>query len=245
MKTLKACICDDDRAILPTYCASVKECFRNFGVACDVDSFSDTRSLKNRMAEYAYDVVFLDIDMRGDTDGITVADEIRSGENPIPIIFVSAREDKMYDTFKVRPFGFVRKSNFLNDLSSTIELFMKAYPELYEEPVVFVTVKGTYRLESRQIVYVESFLHNQDVHLSDKSEIELHSTMDAVFKQLEEKGFIRVHKSYIVNYRYIEKIEDREVLLTTGDKIPMSRNKKNEVKSLWLDYGTKNGFTYI
>ncbi len=244
MKTLKACVCDDDSAMLPTYAASVKGCFQGYGVSCDVDFYSSTQGVRARMKEFSYDVIFLDIDMPRE-DGISFASELRKMDRPIPVIFVSAREDKMYDTFAVRPFGFVRKSHFLNDLQSVVRLFLEASPELYADMVLFSTTKGDYSLNARQIVYIESYLHSQFVHMKTGEKIEIHSSMDNVETLLKDKGFIRVHKSYIVNYRYIKKIGDTDILLSTEEKLPLSRHKKAEVKSLWLKYGTRDGFTYI
>lgn len=244
MKTLKACVCDDDSAMLPTYAASVKGCFQGYGVSCDVDFFSSTQGVRARLSEYGYDVIFLDIDMPRE-DGISFAQELRKLDSPIPVIFVSAREDKMYDTFAVRPFGFVRKSHFLNDLSETVRLFLEANPSITEDNVLFSTSKGDFSVSAKQIVFIESYQHNQYVILKDLPKLEIHSSMDNVEKLLADKGFIRVHKSYIVNYRYINRITEGEIILSTGDKLPLSRHKKADVKALWLEYGTKNGFTYI
>ncbi len=244
MKTLKVCVCDDDAAMLPAYAASVKGCFQGYGVSCDVDFYTSTQGVRARMKEYTYDVIFLDIDMPKE-DGITFAQELKKTAATVPVIFVSAREDKMYDTFAVHPFGFVRKSRFFYDLNETVRLFLEANPDSYTDTVLFSTSKGDYYVNSRQIKYIESFQHSQTVHMRNQPDIEIHSSMDSVEKMLEDKGFIRTHKSYIVNYRYIKKIGDEDITLTTGETLRLSRKKKNEVKSLWLKYGTKNGFTYI
>ena len=56
-------------------------------------------------------------------------------------------------------------------------------------------------------------------------------TMNELEKQFTEKGFIRVHKSYLVNYTWILQIKGDWVYLKANhDKIPLSRGRSEEVK---------------
>lgn len=47
-------------------------------------------------------------------------------------------------------------------------------------------------------------------------------------KKLKESNFLRVHKSYIVNVSFINKINNQEVYLSSGDKIPVGAKYYNE-----------------
>ncbi len=196
------------------------------------------------MNDGSYDVLFLDIDMP-EEDGITFARRLKLQNNFTPVIFVSAREDRMFDTFSVQPFGFVRKSRLIADLNETVRLFLQSKPELSEQTVVFNTPSGVMKVNAKQIVYVDSSMHVQTVHLRSRPSFEVRSKMEIIENTLADKGFIRVHKGYIVNYRYIRRIGNDDVELVTGENIPLSRAKKREVKSLWLEYGSENGFTYL
>jgi len=55
-------------------------------------------------------------------------------------------------------------------------------------------------------------------------------TMKEYENRLRNSGFIRIHKSYLVNYRYIYSIEINDVRLTCGKILPLSRNRVDEVK---------------
>lgn len=244
MKTLKVCICDDDMPSLMTYSAAVKGCFQSFGVAAEVDTYSSAANLRSRLEKLSYNIIFLDIDMPKE-DGIAFAKSLRNRNDTVPIIFVTAREDRMFDTFSVQPFGFVRKSRFLEDLNEAVRIFLETNPELTAEMVMFSTPSGDFQVNVKQIVFIESSLHAQYIHLNGQSAIETHSSMSNFESLLADKGFIRIHKGYIVNYRHIKRIENSDVRLTTGELLPLSRVKKKEVKSLWLEYGVKNGFTYL
>lgn len=244
MKTLKVCVCDDDMRSLATYAAAVKSCFQVFGMEAEVETYHSAANVRARMEKFSYDIIFLDIDMPGE-DGIAFAKSLRKISNHVPIIFVTAREDRMFDTFAVQPFGFVRKSKFIEDLNEAVRLFLEANPDMTAEMIMFSTQSGDFRVNAKQVIYIESRLHSQYIHLNGQPDVELRLSMNSIESALSDKGFIRIHKGYIVNYRYIKRIENNDVCLITGGSLPLSRDKKKEVKALWLEYGLKNGFTYL
>jgi DNA-binding LytR/AlgR family response regulator len=62
-----------------------------------------------------------------------------------------------------------------------------------------------------------------------------------VEKQLLDKGFIRCHKGYIVNYRYISAIMKDSVELSNGEQLPLSRRKVNDVRQKYLSLSDSDG----
>lgn len=244
MRSIRVCVCDDDDRTNMTYAGCIKGCFQQFGVNCNVDVYGSTAELRKRLPEITYDILFLDIDMPKE-DGVTFAKQLRKEKSGVTIIFVSAHEDRMYETFQVQPFGFVRKSKLVEDLTETVKQYMDANSELFAEMVIFPTRTGAFQVNAKQIVFVESFQHSQFVYVNGQDKFEIRSRMELVEKTLADKGFIRIHKGYIVNYRYIKRISNTDLQLTTGVVLPISRTKKKEVKELWLKYGVKNGFSYL
>ena len=64
--------------------------------------------------------------------------------------------------------------------------------------------------------------------------------MHALEEELVPAGFIRVHQGYLVNYRQVKLIEDQEVLLTSGEALPISRRKAADVRAKYLELVQKN-----
>ena len=77
------------------------------------------------------------------------------------------------------------------------------------------------------------------------------STFDArvLMGDLEEKlndqGFIRIHKGYLVNYLYIRQIGNNEVNLTNNKSLPMSNKRKEEIMEKYLSITRKNKSIYF
>lgn len=75
------------------------------------------------------DIVLMDINLKGDTDGIEAAKEI--SENGIPIIFLTANTDDLtaFEALKTAPYGYLSKPYSLKDLELTIGMVLRKHEE--------------------------------------------------------------------------------------------------------------------
>ena len=60
--------------------------------------------------------------------------------------------------------------------------------------------------------------------------------MDELENKLDEFGFVRVHQSFLVNMRYIEKISSYILRLITGKEISVPKSRYQEVKRRYALY---------
>ena len=68
------------------------------------------------------------------------------------------------------------------------------------------------------------------VNCGDTTE-QVMGTMREYEKKLSAKGFIRIHKGFLVNFRNIYSIEQNDIVLNDGKRLPLSRNRINETKT--------------
>lgn len=91
-----------------------------------------------------------------------------------------------------------------------------------------------------EIYYAEAEL--KDVHIwFAKEKKTVHLKFSEAEALLVPKGFIKVHRSFLVNCRYIKSIDDSSVLLTNGTVLPVSKYRKKEVRSAYMEYMEKMG----
>ena len=76
--------------------------------------------------------------------------------------------------------------------------------------------------------HVEALRKKQILH-TEKEEYELNDGFESVAAELEGFGFIRIHRSYIVNYRFIHSINRTDVELDDGTILPIGRSKHQAV----------------
>ena len=232
---LKIALCDDDRTALPVIAGAAESAFRNQGFRTELFSYLSGKELLNALATNRFDIVLLDIDMP-DLDGIEVGRRIREMKNGTQIIFVSECESRVFESFEVQPLGFVRKSNFLNDIAAVVKLYIKTcVQEQNSGYMEFETRSGLLNLKIRQIRYIEGSRNYQMLYLENSSEpMEIKMTLDKLEETLEPHGFIRIHKGYLVNCQFIQRIQNTALSLRDGVELPIGRSKMGEVKRKFL-----------
>lgn len=238
-------VCDDDELICEAICVRLEKILTSCGMRVNCDKYVSPELLyKNTVAgTRKYDIIFLDIDMPKIT-GIELAKALRKAGYHIDIVFVSNREDKVFDTFAVQPFGFIRKNNFSHDLNDTLRLYIST-KVINDSTVVLRTANNsvTRTVKVSEIVYIESFKYKQFVYLASGEKIEILMTMKELENKLKEYDVVRVHQGYLVNFKFVQRISRTEIILNydNGRTLGISREKTQELKALYLNYLRKTG----
>lgn len=236
MERLHVAVCDDDEAAIGIIGSSLKDVFGQHGVEVGVSLFTSALELEKSMRVRRYDLLLLDIDMP-QLDGISFARELRDQGNDIDIMYISNREDKVFDSLRVAPVGFIRKSRFLQDMSEIVGTYLKTRKNRREVSSIVLRKNGLIRpVRADTIEYIEGHRKEQVLHLKEGGEeLTMRSSMKALEDELAPAGFMRIHQGYLVNFRFIKLIDEGGVQLITGESLPISRRKTTEVRSRYLE----------
>lgn len=215
-------ICDDEPAALAALARLLARELERAGLNADVSAFSGAEALREAMRETPFDALFLDIDMPG-TDGIALADGLRARGDATPIVFLSAREDRVFETFRASPLRFVRKSHVHGDLPEAVRAVaasLQAAASRVRLPLLMP--EGMARVPVDEIMWVESFGKRQTLVLTGGT-LEVRHTLRELCEKLEPHGFLQVHRCYVVSCRYIFSIEAGRLIMDDRREIPISR----------------------
>lgn len=238
---VRIAICDDEETVLDIMLSAIRSAFAKRGVQLEIETFLSVEPLRRSMLLRAFDLLFLDIEIPS-IDGIEFATQLRKDRNETEIIFVSGREDRVFDTFKVRPFDFIRKSNFLHDLGRVIDSYLDKLAGGKSDLMTVHGKNGYMNIPVLSIMWIEGRGKMQSIHMDDKrDEINIYSSMEKLSSEFSEKGFLRIHKGILVNYRYISRIFASEIELTDGTRLPISRRKAAEMKTRYFDLLRRDG----
>ncbi len=231
MREINAAICDDESMALNMVASALRSCFAQQEVTLKLEKFTSSGKFAKAIPQNQWELVFLDIDIPG-LDGIELGKKLKEENPDVVIIYISNCEDRVFDAFTAHPFGFVRKSSFLKDVESVVRLYIKEViqKEAPEEILEVKTHSGFMRLKVRNITYIECDRDYQDIHMADHSDtIRIQQRMNVLEENLKKYGFLRVHTGYLVNYKYIVRIDSETVQMQDGAAIPMSRRRKKEI----------------
>lgn len=242
-------VCDDDGIVCDAVAQRVCGYLSERGVCYLDDKFNNSKELLSTISngKRKYDVVFLDIEMP-ELDGLELAKALRELDKSPDIIFVSNREDRVFDTFAVKPFGFVRKNHYARDLDEVLASYVSERMNA-RELIAFQTENNsvTRKIRATDIVYVESFRYTQMLHLVSGEAVEIHSTMKELEERLERYDIVRVIKGYAVNFKYVRAFSRSGIVLDYdgGITISVSREKLNDIKSLYMKYLRRVGVALV
>lgn len=243
---LKIALLDDDKTALLISKGAIESFFQEKNIAISLDAFSSPINFLAMAEEENYRLVFLDIDMP-EINGLEVGKKLKGFNPQTDIIYLSQREDLVFDTLQLHPFGFIRKSRIIQDFASFLELFVNtALNTNRENKKITISCKTeTISADIDQVMYIEGNRNYQTFYLKDGSKFDARVLMSELENKLKENGFIRVHKGYLVNYLFIRMIGTNEVKLTNNKVLPLSSKRKDEIMEEYLSVTRKNKSIYL
>ena len=96
---------------------------------------------------------------------------------------------------------------------------------------IFDCVEGGVTIALSDIVYIEAFKHKNTIH-TVIGEYHIYESMNSLQSKLCDRGFLRVHRGYIVNKDHVLKINNYIITLTDGIEIPVPKTKYKAIKDL-------------
>ena len=230
-------ICDDEKETLDYISKNIIEGFEKILVPVFYDSFTDESKLLKMFSEnYHYDAVFLDIDMPK-VNGIEVCRKIKEISPECLCIFISNKEELVFQSFEVQPFRFVRKTDLSNELTRLVKSISDEWKSRSRKVLQF-TEKDSgdiFSFDLMQILYIEAQSKKIKIFTNLKETTIKMKLMDAE-KILLPYNFLKPHRSYLINARYIFHIQKESVVLTNGNSIPLSRNRAEEFKKSFINF---------
>lgn len=225
-------ICDDDTIVTTYMSERIKTAFTSLDLDISIQTFSSIESLKAQMLNCFFDVFFLDIDMP-ESDGIDFGISLRNSGSDACIVFVSNREERVYDSFKVAPVRFIRKSMFNEEIDEAAKVIGAWWEQRKNKYLVLSSRGQVNSIPIDDILYVESFDKVQNIVTRTQTK-----TVRITISELEDKllnhGFLCPHKGFLVNYRFIDSIETADIVLKNGELIPISKYKIVETKRTFM-----------
>ena len=243
---LKIALLDDDKTALLISKGAIESFFSEKNIPIALDAFTNPNIFLSMAKEEKYRLVFLDIDMP-ELNGLEVGKVIKEIEPQTDIIYLSQREDLVFDTLQLHPFGFIRKSKIIQDFASVLELYVNTVVKTSNETnkINIISKTGTISVDMDSIMYIEGNKNYQTFYMKDGSTFDARILMSELEKKLDEHGFIRIHKGYLVNHVYIRQIGRGEVTLTNNKILPIAGKRKEEIMEKYMSITRKNKSIYL
>lgn len=217
-------ICDDCAAHAERCRKMLLQFAGKNGIKIKVTTFttSDAFLFQSEDSLTLIDLVYLDIHMPG-MNGIAVAQQLRALGFAGDVVFYTVCPEYAIEGYDVSALHYVVKGQTTNEKFE--EIFLRAYKQKQrrECEVLVLTCAGESRcIPIETIRYFEIQQRIITVYY-EKNHFEFYSTMMRMEEQLFQKGFIRTHKSFLINKRYIRAINKNDVVLDNSKTLPVGK----------------------
>lgn len=217
---MRIAICDDDKKDL----LALREAVNAFDIsgAIEVCTFSSATSLYEVGRKKMFDIAILDIEMPP-PNGYDIAKKLIE-TTPAPIIIFLTNSM----AYTIRGYGIAfRYLTKPIDQSQLNDALSAATKEASAKRFVFSLDGSSYVIRMDDIYYFEVFNHYTILHTIDRA-YTFRATLKEIMLDLPPGYFGFPHQSYIVNFSHVKTAMAKEIHLTNGAIIPISRRKQQE-----------------
>jgi len=243
---MRLAICDDEQNICFELENILAEILNSLKIKYEVEiHFSGKELCKKIELGVNYDLIFLDVKFANDEiSGVEVGTQIRNfyEQDTVAIVFISWEMKHSMKLFDIRPFNFLIKPLEYDKIKQVVETYIKLH-SLRASDFVYKIRHDIFRVNIKDIIYVESIHRKLILHLSDGRKHTFYGTLkEAYQEQLHKFDFLFIHASYTVNYDYISSFKHDSVILSYENiSLPISRQKKREVKENYIAIMERRG----
>ena len=236
-------ICDDDDGFLFLEQKLVSAYMEKHVYQDQVDTFlSGMDLLQQDNAIANFDIIILDINM-DELDGIETAKRIRESGSNAYIVFVTAFITYALEGYKVDAVRYLLKES--DSLEASVEECLDIIIQRMhyrENRETFSFLEGKKIVSPDEIVYIESNLHKLTFHLTSKNRerYTMYEKLDVLDQRLCRYGFCRIHKSFLVNLKYVQGIKRYNVQLAEHichkSYLSVSQSRYNNAREQFIFY---------
>lgn len=197
----------------------------------------------NHVKQHKPDIVLMDIQLKGDLDGIETV-QLMQKEIDLPVIYLTANADQEhFDRAKsTNPFAFISKPFKKMDLQHAIELVIDkldpknsrvenddlcASPFIQTDSIFVRRNERMIKIMIKDIYYFEADRNYCKIFAKNKDCL-LVMTLKEIDEKLPPEHFLRIHRSFIINLSHVDEVAGSHVVI--GKKaIPLSKSLRAEL----------------
>jgi len=203
-------LCDDNQNIL----TKLEKMINSILIQHKLDgeivfSASTPNDIINYIDNNKYDVLILDIDLKSDISGLTLANYIRKTNKKAYIIFTTAHLEYTMVAYKYKTFDFLAKPITIERLEETI---LRLYDDVYSDSFNFLNInKNNTFIRSDDIFFIQKNGKKAIIKTKEKN-YEIYCSFSSISNNLPD-NFVRCHKSFIVNINKISSVESNNIII--------------------------------
>ena len=167
-------------------------------------------------------------------NGLDIAKMIRKENQSMFIVFVTAYDEFVFESFKVKAYRYLLKPLKEKELIETLQsIQQELYNSENELSISFQNKK--YQIRIPDIIYVEGMKGKIWIYCKSNT-YRYRGALKDIDEMLKSKGFFQTHQSYIINMSKVVRYDKTEIVLEGDYKVPVSRYKWKGFQEEFLNF---------
>lgn len=223
-------ICDESQMSTDELVAHLKVLAEEISLETTVDVYHGFRALLRAIEEQSYQLLYLAVACGG-ADGVEFAKSLRAAGCGADIVFLAEDPGAALEAYGAFPVGYVVRPVAKKKLRDSFRYVAEKYRQ---KPLIVLkgSEGGKISVGIEDILYIEVFRTELDVHSMEQVYVGNGSLVDT-YNMLSPRQFYRSHRSFIVNLRYVTRIDRYQFTMTNGDKVAIAKNRYAEAKAAY------------
>lgn len=204
----------------------------------EISKYSNPTKLYEKICEKELaDIYILDMLMSEKT-GIDIGNQIRKSGRSNVIIYITSSDDFALDAYRVHAARYLLKPVREEDFFEALDYALSCI-EVKRGPVYLTKTKnGFVSVPYSKIEYIENASRILDIHLTDGENIKSIFIRTSFNSEVEEllhnRNFLQIHKSFVINLKYVKKLTQNNIIMESGANLPVSKARSASVKKEYL-----------
>ncbi len=248
---MKAILVDDEKSALTLLRHKLRRCDPEIEILAECESVADALLALEGLVP---DVLFLDVEMPGAT-GFELLHQL-GADAPFRVIFTTAHSEYAIEALRGGAFDYLLKPVQEDELARALDrlrpkpqaarsaaaplgaegiaALLKSIQSLQEKDkkLPIPTAEGVLFLPVTDIIRAEAAGSYSTIYLVNRQKLVASKNLTELEEMLASDDFCKVHKSHLVNLRFVAKYirgEGGILVLTDGSEVDVARRKKDEL----------------
>lgn len=231
---IKIGICDDDK----NFRVLLSQAIRKEDNESFIYEYSTGEALIQD-EENNLDLLFLDIQLPG-ISGNKTSKIIKDRNKELVLVFISGVYLPTPENFCVQPYRYLLKQSNPSEIQKELGTILKYTKEHKGKKYFIAEDDGMYqKIDIDEILYFSIIRRGCEIHILQNGTGKILRTrkrIQEIEEELRKEYFCRIHKSFLVNPRYITEVKKSEIKMENNEILSVSKARRKTFEDMFAEY---------
>ncbi|MFR1756617.1 MAG: LytR/AlgR family response regulator transcription factor [Thomasclavelia spiroformis] len=211
----------------------INDTFKSYGIEIDITCFNDFMNIKK-----IFDFLFINVDI-SNLNNIQFIKKYLSIHNNTLVVIIDDNYDSLFNYGNLHFFDFVKKDSLYLGLTNSIKHIVSKINEQQH----FITINnksGIINIACNEIIFCKSQGHTCFIYTDSDTYQTTKYKLSMLEQFINSCDFYMINRSCLINWNYVYKIDDKNIVLKNKTILKISKNRYKNVLLAYQKYIKRN-----